>query len=191
MSTIISGDSITFNDSTVQYTNVPNPGSTGNVLTSNGTTWNSAPQFASGTRWFFVQTTAPTGWTKDTTNYNNNTLRVTTSTASTGGSVDFTSAFVSQAVSGTINSSGLTFNSFTLTTAEMPSHTHVYTDMSQGPGPTSAGGGSNSYNTASGNTVAEGGGTSHTHAASGSLTFTGTAINLAVKYVDAITATKD
>ncbi len=193
MGILIGDDDITFNDSSVQTTGVPNPSTATQVCISNGSAWISAaaPGFAAGTRWFFVQNTAPTGWTKDTTNYNNNALRVTTSTAGTGGTVDFSSAFVSQAVNGTINTSGLTFSSFTVTTSEMPSHTHVYTDMSQGGGPTSAGGGSNSYNTASGDTVAEGGGTSHTHSAGGSASFTGTAINLAVKYVDVITATKN
>lgn len=58
---------------------------------------------ASGTRMFFYQTTAPTGWTKDTT-YNNAALRVINGTVSnyTGG-MAFTSAFSnSRTPSGTI-----------------------------------------------------------------------------------------
>jgi hypothetical protein len=79
------------------------PGTSGNVLTSNGTTWTSASLFDSGTRMIFAQTTAPTGWTKDTTNYNQHALRVVTGTASTGGSVDFTTAFASQTPTGTVS----------------------------------------------------------------------------------------
>lgn len=59
--------------------------------------------FDTGTRMIFAQTTAPTGWTKDTSNYNQHALRVVTGTASTGGTVDFTSAFVSQSVTGNIS----------------------------------------------------------------------------------------
>jgi hypothetical protein len=128
----------------------------------------------------FKQTAAPTGWTKVLTN-DNSALRVVTGTASTGGSVAFTTAFASQGVAGTNGASGAT----TLTTAEIPSHSHTI------PTGASAGGsvttqirsGAGGY--ASG---AAGGGGSHTHPAA---TFTGTAINLAVAYVDVIVATKD
>jgi hypothetical protein len=123
----------------------------------------------------FGQTSAPTGWTKDATNYNNSALRVVTGSAATGGSVDFTTAFASQTPAGTVGST-------TLTTAQIPSHTHTLIAGGGGGGNTltfaCAGGGSIS-------TSATGGGGSHNH------TFTGTAINLAVKYVDVIRATKD
>jgi hypothetical protein len=83
------------------------PGSTGNVLTSNGTTWTSAAAaaFDSGTVMLFAQTTAPTGWTKNTSTGDNSALRVTTGTASTGGSVAFTTAFASQTPSGSVSTS--------------------------------------------------------------------------------------
>jgi hypothetical protein len=70
--------------------------------------------FAVGTKMLFQQTAAPTGWTKDTS-HNNKALRVVSGTASTGGSVDFTTAFAS----------GLSAGSTTLTTAQMPSHNHT------------------------------------------------------------------
>lgn len=191
----ITGTQITFNDSTVQTTAMPNPGSAGNVAISNGTTWYSGAvsSFDAGTRSIFAQTAAPTGWTKDTTNYNNHALRVVTGSASTGGTVDFTSAFVSQAVNGTINTSSLTAGATTLSTSQIPSHTHAYTDPRLGGGPNGAGGGSNKYDSPAntGTTGATGGGGSHSHSVSGSATFTGTAINLAVKYLDVITATKN
>jgi hypothetical protein len=62
-------------------------------------------EFPAGTRMIFAQTTAPTGFTKDTSNYNQHALRVVTGTAGTGGTIDFTSAFVSQSVTGTVSTS--------------------------------------------------------------------------------------
>jgi hypothetical protein len=147
--------------------------------------------FAAGTVIVFGQTAAPTGWTKITTN-NNAALRIVSGAASSGGSVDFTTAFTSQAVSGTIGNttSTGTVGSTTLSTAQIPSHTHTY-DGNVGGGCSFDGAGSSFGSRTSG---ATGGGGSHNH----SLTmdphthsFTGTAINLAVKYVDVIFASKD
>jgi hypothetical protein len=150
--------------------------------------------FPAGTVMLFAQTSAPTGWTKDTTNYNNSGLRVVTGSASTGGSVDFTTAFVSQTPAGSIsvNTGGLSAGATTLTTAQIPSHTHgVGLSDTNGDNtfPRSANGGINRTFTSN----STGGGGSHSHSISGSATatFTGTAINLAVKYVDVIRATKD
>ena len=154
------------------------PSTSGNVLTSNGTTWTSAAAaggFAAGTVMLFGQTAAPTGWTKDTTNYNNSALRVVTGSAATGGTVDFTTAFASQTPAGTVGAT-------TLTTTQIPSHTHTIGQAGclGGNGYVSTTGSGATLNTGS-----TGGGGSHTH------TFTGTAINLAVKYVDVIRATKN
>lgn len=60
-------------------------------------------EFSSTTRMIFAQGTAPTGWTKDTINYNNHALRVVTGAASTGGTVDFVTAFASQTPSGNVS----------------------------------------------------------------------------------------
>ena len=158
------------------------PGTNGNVLTSNGTTWTSgsAPGFPSGTAMMFVQTSAPTGWTKSTT-HNNKALRVVSGTASSGGSVAFTTAFASQTPAGTVGST-------TLSTNEIPSHTHQYRSTANSAGNYGFSRLSNT-NTAYSNTNAlietTGGGGSHNH------TFSGTAIDLAVQYVDVIIATKD
>lgn len=71
----------------------------------------------SGTKMLFQQTAAPTGWTKDTT-HNNKALRVVSGTASSGGSVAFTTAFAtSRTVSGSVAN-------HTLTTSQIPSHDH-------------------------------------------------------------------
>jgi hypothetical protein len=167
------------------------PSTTGNVLTSNGTTWTSAPSggvFPSGTKMMFVQTAAPTGWTKDTT-HDNKALRVVSGTVSTGGTVAFTTAFASQAVSGTVGST-------TLTEAQMPTHTHSgSTALFRYNNATGASGSgftvrnpnvSGSLNFDLATTIANAGSSnSHNH------TFTGTAIDMAVQYVDVIIATKD
>ena len=58
--------------------------------------------FPSGTRMIFQQTSAPTGWTKDTTDTNQRALRVVSGSVGSGGNTDFTSAFASRGVSGTI-----------------------------------------------------------------------------------------
>lgn len=132
--------------------------------------------FPSGTVMLFGQTSAPTGWTKDTTNFNNSALRVVTGSASTGGTVDFTTAFASQTPAGTVGST-------TLTTTQIPSHTHTVTIGNTGCGAVVAALANGAVMTV--NSGAAGSGGSHNH------TFTGTAINLAVKYVDVIRATKN
>lgn len=142
--------------------------------------WAELAGFDSGTVMLFAQTSAPTGWTKDTTNYNNSGLRVVTGSASTGGSVDFTTAFASQSVAGTVGS-------YTLTTSDIPSHSHPlpwYTATSSGS-PPYIGTAASSFTGSQTSSSNTGGGGSHSHS------FSGTAINLAVKYVDVIRATKD
>ena len=172
------------------------PGTTGNVLTSNGTNWTSAAAaaFDAGTVMLFAQTAAPTGWTKDTSNYNNSGLRVVTGTASTGGSVDFTTAFASQTPTGSVSITAVSGSagSTTLSTPQIPSHTHTYFNANTPGNNVNLSGDFNSG--ANANTGATGGGGSHTHPfsfSSGSGTFSGNAINLAVKYVDVIRATKN
>jgi len=165
-------------------TGLNSPGSSGNVLTSNGSAWVSAPTgFASGTVMFFGQTAAPTGWTKLLVRDNYALRVVTGSVGNNDAGVDFTTAFASQGVSGTVGST-------TLTTAQMPSHAHTIdsrTGANKGSGVTlpiitvtEANATSSAFNTTS-----TGGGGSHDHS------FTGTAINLAVKYIDVIQASKD
>lgn len=69
--------------------------------------------FASGTTMLFVQTAAPTGWTKSAT-HDNKALRVVSGTAGSGGSVAFTTAFASQTPAGTVATS-TTVNAATAT----------------------------------------------------------------------------
>lgn len=58
----------------------------------------------SGTWMLFLQSAAPTGWTKQIS-HNDKTLRVVSGTASSGGSFAFTTAFASQTPAGSISSS--------------------------------------------------------------------------------------
>ena len=172
--------------------------------------------FAAGTKMLFQQTTAPTGWTKDTTNNNDSVIRVVTGTAGTGGT-NALSTLDATAV-GTINSSisGST-GSHSLTEAQLPAHRHfAFRNTNAFDGINSAlsssetaargsgfGGGSFDEKYAIGGvssdgnvgrTSATGSGSGHSHSA-GSLTvtstFTGAANALDVKYVDVIIATKD
>ena len=178
--------------STVQFVS---PSTNGNVLTANGTTWvSSTPApggtvIPAGTVMIFGQTAAPTGFTK-LTNQDNAALRVVSGSASTGGSVDFSTAFASQAVTVTAvsGSAGAT----TLSTSQIPSHAHFNILAPQAPGsgdgvPQSPTG---SQSQRSSTMASEGGGASHTHTFSFS-SATANAINLAVKFVDVIRATKD
>ena len=178
--------------------NVGGNGTAGQFLQSDGdgsATWSAVPDpIASGTLMLFQQTSAPTGWTKQTT-HDNKALRVVSGTASSGGSVTFTTAFASQTPTGsvTINAVSGSAGATTLTTPQIPSHSHNV--------PIGGAGSQNNY-AASGfqnifgsrSTTNAGGGGSHTHPfsfSSGSGSFSGNAINLAVQYVDLIIASKD
>jgi hypothetical protein len=177
------------------------PGTTGNVLTSNGTNWTSAAAaaFDSGTVMLFAQTTAPTGWTKNTSTGDNHALRIVTGSASSGGSVDFSTAFASQTPTGSVSITAVSGSAgnTTLSTPQIPSHSHPVTTTSAGNQVTSGFSFSNSstetIQTTNNSTNPAGGGGAHSHPfsfSSGSGTFSGNAINLAVKYVDVIRATK-
>ena len=129
----------------------------------------------------FQQTSAPTGWTKQTT-HDNKALRVVTGTASSGGSVAFTTAFASQAVTGSVGTTGAT----TLSESQMPSHVH--SKMAGYACNGQIGFVSTSETVGLVNTNATGGSGSHSHSGG---SFSGNAINLAVQYVDLIIASKD
>jgi hypothetical protein len=168
-----------------------------------------ASAIPSGTRMLFQQTAAPTGWTKDTT-HDNKALRVVSGTVGSGGSVAFTTAFASQAVSGSIGNTtatnqnttaGGTVANHTLTTAQMPSHSHQTPAGYGGTNNFALAGGTAFAFVSQGQTGATGSGNAHNHGFTGTAhthtqdahnhSFTGTAINLAVSYVDLIIATKD
>ena len=169
------------------------PSTAGNFLRSNGTTWESAAppgaEFSSGTRMTFNQTAAPTGWTKDTS-VDNAAFRLVSGSVSSGGSVDFSTAFASQTPTISISSISGSAGATTLSTPQIPSHTHPNGGSPRTVGP-------NPYETQTADafvsdTGATGGGGSHTHPFSfSSGSATSSAINLAVKYVDLIIAQKN
>ena len=137
--------------------------------------------FETGTRVAFQQTDAPTGWTKVTdAAYNNAAFRMVTGSASTGGTVAFTTAFSStRTPTGTVGAT-------TLTTNQIPAHTHDTTLVfsSSSASIVSAGGGSiGQFVTRTSSST--GGGASHDH------TWTGDAMDFAVKYVDFVLAMAD
>jgi hypothetical protein len=165
------------------------PGTSGNVLTSNGTTWAStipSAEFASGTRMTFNQTSAPTGWTKDT-GTNNAGFRLVSGTVGSGGSVDFTTAFTAtRAV--TVTSISSSVGATTLSTPQIPSHSHTGFHVDGDVFVTGAQVSTSALRAPSstGNT---GGGGSHDHP----FTFSSGAgtVDLAIKYVDLIIAQKN
>ena len=92
----------------------------------------------SGTRLVFHNSSAPTGWTRDTS-INDTALRVVSGSTGAGGSTGFASALGSPSVSGSVSLSGepgsgnlstsiegnVNIGSTTLSTTQMPSHGHT------------------------------------------------------------------
>lgn len=167
-------------------TGINSSGTAGNVLTSDGSAWVSQAAgggFASGTVMLFAQTSAPTGWTKNTSTGNNSALRLVTGTASTGGNVDFATVFVSNRAVSVTSLTG-SVGATTLTTPQIPSHSHPAAQ----PGAAAYSVNDNT-GAANSSTGAAGGGGSHTHPLS--VTGGSGTVDLDVKYVDIIRATKD
>ena len=154
---------------------------------------NNAQAFPSGTKMLFQQTSAPTGWTKQTSGVNNKALRVVSGTVGSGGNVAFTTVFASRGITanagnttaggnvsvanatqgGNVNISSVStsgnVNSHTLTTSQMPSHSHNYTRPNYQTYAFTGGGGSQRSSSGSGaGTGNTGGGGGHSHGFSGS-----------------------
>jgi len=149
-------------------------------------------EFVSGTVMLFRQNTAPTGWTKSST-FDNAALRVVSGTINVtqSGVVPFTGAFANTTPSITVDASGLSAGATTLTSAQMPSHTHSVSKQYGGGGDPGLAPGTGCGNVFGVTSGSAGSGSSHTHSVSGSATGTSTALNLNVRYADAIIAAKD
>jgi hypothetical protein len=156
------------------------------------------PAFVPGTLTFFQQTTAPTGWTKQTTN-DNYTLRIVSGSGSTtiNNSVNFSTAMADVTFTGTASSSGST----SADDADLPAHTHTATVITyggafnRGMSPTNGplGGGFASsvvaVPDAFGSSSAGG---AHNHSITGSaVPVTGGPGKFAVNYIDFILASKN
>ena len=154
--------------------------------------------FTSGTRMLFNQTSAPTGWTKDTSS-TNRALRLVSGTVGTGGVNTFTGQ-----LNASVTTSGGSVSNHTLTTAQLPAHFHnVWTrnetniDGSRGTSNqntadhhwTSSGGGYRQVHIGGGNYAPissnTGSGNSHNHG------FTNPSFNLNIAYTDVMIAQKD
>ena len=166
-------------------TGLTSAGSSGNVLTSNGSAFtSSAPTVSvpSGSVMVFFQSGAPTGWTK-VTSQDNKALRVVSGTGGgTGGSNAFTTALNSS-----VTATGATA-SHELEVDEIPSHTHSYTQkVYNQPGIGNAGGGGARVSEADqgATTGSLGSNEGHSHNA-GTL-----AVNVNVQYIDVILCSKD
>lgn len=171
MATTLTSTGITFPDATTQTTAA-------------------ASAFPSGTLMLFQQTSAPTGWTKQTT-HDNKALRVVTGTAGSGGTTAFTSVFTNQTP--TITLSGLSAAATTLAVSQMPSHNHStnwfgysysYSQVVTNTEPSYY-----QYGPVATTTGAQGGGGSHSHSVSGSAS--SSTVTLNVQYVDLIIASKN
>ena len=157
--------------------------------------------FTSGTRMLFQQTSAPTGWTKDTSR-NNRALRIVSGSVTDGGGDSFTSRFNS-----TVNTGNGSVHGHILSQNEIPSHYHYAfrsgnagqlrngSNMSANNYPGSGTGPGNLYETYNitarneipdvGRTSTIGGDGSHGHG------FTNPSFNLNVLYTDVIIAQKN
>ena len=155
----------------------------------------------SGSRMLFQQSSAPTGWTKDTS-LNNRALRLVSGSVTNGGGNSFTGVLNS-----TVTSNGGAVQGHVLSQAQMPSHYHFVfrsgnhgqnqngTNMSSNNYPGSGSGRSNlyeGYNISRSNSVPNigrsstvGSDQSHSHG------FTQPAFNLNIHYTDVIICTKN
>lgn len=185
------------------------------TLLGNGAGLSGVEEFAQGTEALFVQTSAPTGFTTNTNaTLSECCLQVVSGTgAGTGGSDAFSSVFTGSKTasnpSAPINidnlslSSTLTAGSHTLSTPELPSHTHSAPAANAVPGPSNHSNARGPVPTKEGPNNARasgssGGGGSHSHTISGiglsgslSSPVSASVPNMNLKYADSIVATKD
>jgi hypothetical protein len=146
-------------------------GTPGYYLTTQGAaadpTWTvPGAEFVSGTVMLFRQTAAPVNWTKQTAT-DDAALRVTSGAVGSGGTVGFNTLFATTAVGNT-----------TITTATMPSHNHSVGGLIVAGG--AATNTTGTWNSGSGTTSNTGGDGAHSHS-----------LDMRVKYLDIIIATKN
>jgi hypothetical protein len=158
-----------------------------------------APPFAATTASLFYQTSAPIGWTKQTT-HTDKALRVTSGSIGSGGSVDFSTCFSRQTTDAfTIGVANLPGANFTLSiNVADPTHSHTLnnaTNIMQGVAGASFGGGPVGTGvTISANANATGLSGSNitgTAASGGSGVGIFAGMDMRVKFIDVIIALKD
>ena len=191
---------------------------TGDLPAISGANLTGVQPFPSGTVMVFHQTAAPTGWTKSTT-HNDKALRVVSGNGGgNGGTHDLSSppslahthtgAAHVHSIGAHSHGNNLSAASHTLSTSQMPSHTHTQRWGYGGGSANGLGGyaGQININQSGGQTLATGGGGSHSHSMSGSVsnstafnsssaggdaTSSTTPTSFAPKYIDVIICAKD
>ena len=134
--------------------------------------------FPSGTPMLFFSAAAPVGWTKSAT-HNNKAIRLVSGTGgATGGTMNFTDAFTSRTPAGTVGNTALT-------QAQLPAYDVSFAVGNNNNDNSSMPAASNGVQTNTKTLAVGGSGQSHTHS------FTGSALDFSVAYVDAIICTKD
>jgi hypothetical protein len=151
-----------------------------------------ASPIPSGTVMLFYQSAAPSGWTQ-VTSLNDYALRIVSGTGgTTGGTTAFSTVFANQTP--TITTSGLSAGATTLSSTQIPSHSHSNTLNTYYANPGCSGGsiwtGANvGFGNQTWSTANTGGGGSHTHSIFGSAT--SSAITLNVQYANIILCSKN
>lgn len=162
-----------------------------NYLNTSGQVSNAGlqnPSIPSGSVMLFYQSAAPTGWTQVTTLNDYGLRLVSGAGGTTGGTTAFSTVFANQTP--TINTSGFSAGATTLSTTQIPSHSHTINLGTNGGGSNIHCNGNDGDNTGgSVQTSGAGGGGSHTHSISGSAT--SSAITLNVQYANIIICSKN
>lgn len=149
------------------------------------------------TMMLFRSSSAPTGWSKRTDGaFNNAACRIVTGNVSTGGNQAFTSSFAQRGISSGVSVSvnGGNVSNHTLSTPQIPAHSHPYQRPNASRGYHAATPNSSSpaiYTTNGQNTGNSGGNGQHSHGRNGfssSGNFS-TSLDIRVKYADCIFAT--
>jgi hypothetical protein len=152
---------------------------------------NSIPDFiGTGTLMLFEQTNAPLNWVKQTS-HNDKMLRLVDGTVSSGGSISFSSAFPNSTIPISASSPySVTVGNHTLSTTEIPSHSHADTGSAVNVNRANGPGARRSYIAPVPNTGAEGGSGAHAHPWGASSVSVSTTLDLRVQYVDVIICSK-
>jgi len=152
---------------------------TATAFSGDGSSLSGIASFPSGTKMLFAQSSAPTGWTHDTS-YNDRALRLVSDSSGggTGGSTNWTAALNSS-----FSTSGGSVSNHTLSTSQIPSHNHSANTRRDPSWNTSFRTSDNTTGTL--NTNNTGGGGSHNHG------FSNPSFNLNLRYLNVIVATKD
>ena len=176
-------------------------------FTGNGAGLTGIESFTSGTKMVFYQASAPTGWTQDTASALSNTVMsvVTGTGGGTGGSTSYFSSFLAttdktgaQPAAPVTGSVSGTVGGHTLSTPEIASHAHGISPVSvaRATNPGNVLIGPPSAPSSVPPTQPAGGGGSHSHPFSGSLSSATADVSVTVpaadvKYANVIVATKD